>query len=371
MHSYDVVIIGAGPAGSSAAIEASRSGSSVLLVDAKTRIGHPVQCAEFIPSPLLKESGASSESVVQKVTGMIIHFPSRMIHQAGAPGFILDRTLFDAELAAKAEASGARLLTGTRCIGIEEEKQEEKQEEKEADKMNTEQSHTITLKSGSEIFRVRGNVLIGADGPRSIVGTSIGQVNTEFMLALQHEMQLTKPLDHTLIFFDPSFHGGYGWLFPKGNRANIGVGVTYQAGPGCAKNLRKVQKYFLETLNEQGLISGVAISSTGGLIPVGGPLRTVHNATMIIGDAAGQTHSITGGGIPQAVICGRIAGRRASRYIQSGDPEELRKYEKEWQYLYREELERACKKREYMMDNWDDLETTMRKCWVTFGEYYD
>ena len=70
MHTYDILVVGAGPAGSSVALEAAKNGADVLLVEKKKNVGVPVQCAEYIPKLLLNEINISQKSVVQDVYGL-------------------------------------------------------------------------------------------------------------------------------------------------------------------------------------------------------------------------------------------------------------------------------------------------------------
>ena len=78
-ESYDIVIIGAGPAGSSAAQAAAQKGARVLLIDRRQRIGIPVQCAEFVPQWIFRYASFSSTCIIQRVEKMITHLPDRTI----------------------------------------------------------------------------------------------------------------------------------------------------------------------------------------------------------------------------------------------------------------------------------------------------
>ena len=91
---------------------------------------------------------------------------------------------------------------------------------------------------------------------------------------------------------------------------------------------------------------------------------------MLVGDAAGQTHPITGAGIVQAVICGKMAGEWAAEAIKKDNPDLLAEYENEWFDLYGASQERAFRRRELMENNWNDLDKIIKKCWVAFEEYY-
>ena len=187
---------------------------------------------------------------------------------------------------------------------------------------------------------------------------------------MQYSVPLVSSLDFTEIYFDQDFFGGYGWLFPKGKSANVGVGIRYNSTSKIDKSLNNILKKFVKALEKDGKIKNSPFSTTSGLIPVGGPLNTVKDNIMLVGDAAGQTHPITGGGIAQAAICGKIAGKTAAQATQKEDNEILIEYEKEWKDIFGKQLERAQMKRKFLESNWDKLDSIIKKCWTLFMDYY-
>jgi len=128
----------------------------------------------------------------------------------------------------------------------------------------------------------------------------------------------------------------------------------------------------LERLRRDGVIVSGEDCYTAGLIPVGGPLSTVVDSIMLVGDAAGQTHPISGAGIPQAVICGRLAGKSAARWVLENDAEHGRAYEREWMKIYGSILKEARRKRETMEEDWEsgNFRELIRRSWIGFKEYY-
>ena len=135
-------------------------------------------------------------------------------------------------------------------------------------------------------------------------------------------------------------------------------------------NIRDSLDYFLQTLKEQNRITGEVKDFTAGWIPAEEPRKIVKGGIMLVGDAAGQTHPITGAGVAQAVIAGRMAGEWAAEAVKKDDLGLLARYEDEWMDVYSESQERAVRQRELMESNWDNLDKIIRKCWVAFEEYY-
>jgi flavin-dependent dehydrogenase len=283
------------------------------------------------------------EVLLWKVEEMAIHLPAGQVFTTRSPGYVIARDRFDQHLASRAEAWGAQILTGTRAVS------------KENDLVR------LTTETGEE--KVRCLVVVGADGPTSTVGGWIGQRNRRFIVALQQRRQLPRPSRTLEIYFSREYPGGYAWLFPKGDEANVGVGVSLELG---GKPLTAMQ-LVLEKLAPR---LGPKVSATGGRIPVGGPLEFVDERArvVLVGDAAGQTHPITGGGIAQAVICGQAAGKAAAR-AAAGAQGALADYSDLWEGTFGSTMKRALRQRNMLVSHWDekDLDGLIRRCWVAGG----
>ena len=343
---FDVLVVGAGPAGSSAARAAAEEGASVLMVEKRREIGEPVQCAEYIPRPLRQVVKIPPEAIAQEIREMVTFMPGGAVLRKSAPGFILNRAKFDQALALEASRCGAKIFTGTKAIS------------KKGDK--------VKLQGPPGQNEVRASVIIGADGPDSVVGSWIGQKNEKTLWAAQHTVVLRQPTQDTEVYFSKEYPGGYAWLFPKGEVANVGVGVARELG-GVAKEALMA---FTEKIKNR---IGDVINMTAGRIPVGGPLRSIDQGARVIlaGDAAGHTHAITGGGIPQAVICGAMAGKAAAAAAK-GDERAFQNYFHQWRKAFGSMMDKAASNREEMETEWNggNLVALVRRCWIACQEYH-
>jgi digeranylgeranylglycerophospholipid reductase len=346
----DVLVVGAGPAGSSAALAAAREGARVVVVDRRRTVGVPVQCAEYIPAMLLNEVPIDRDVLVQPIRAMKTLLAGCRPEETDAPGYTIRRDLFDQRLAASAERSGARLLLSTAAV-----------ERRDA--------RTIVLKHRTgRRSRLKAEIVIGADGPRSTVAGWAGVARPGLIPAVQARVALAQPMDATEVFLEPGFRAGYGWLFPKGREANAGLG--FRPLPGATPLSARLLELFLERLRADGRITGAAISYQAGWLPVA-PVRTsVAGNLLLAGDAAGQTHPITGAGIFSAVTCGRMAGHWAGRAARERDLGLLQGYEDEWRGLFGETLDRAARRRRFMEANWGRCEEIIKSCWIAYREYY-
>lgn len=346
----DLLIIGAGPAGSSAAIMACQEKISVMVVEKRRSIGEPIQCAEYVPKLLRHEMDFSNNCIVQEIKTIKLFTKNGLLSQFSSPGYMLNRTTFDKELAAEAIKKGAKYLTNTCCVNHV--------------------SGEVKIAHGSEIRTIRPKVILGADGPRSIVGKWMNKSMIDFVMGCGVELPLIKPQDYLEIYFFQSLKGGYGWLFPKGNVANVGIGISFSETKVSEE--RKKLDEFCNYLEITGKVINSPLSYRAGLIPCSGLFQeSVVGNMMLVGDAAGQTHPITGGGIAPAVICGKIAGNIAAKAITGNQLEVLKNYDTQFRKVYEKEQNRAIQNRRKMLENWENLDSIVPSFWPTFMEYYE
>jgi geranylgeranyl reductase family protein len=354
----DVLVVGAGPAGSSAAKAAAETGVDTVLIDAKMRIGEQPHCGEFVPARLFGEFHLNKSCIIQSVDSMETRILSGLFEFGAdlsipavntvSPGYMIDRVQFDRDLARKASESGARVISGTRLI-------------------RRENDCWIARAPESEI-RFSPKIIIAADGPLSSVASLLGLAGFQFLKGLQVEVPLIESIGKTIIFLDKTFSSGYGWLFPKGMVANLGIG----ARPDM--NVRNLLQALVSALVTSGMIRKGVLARYGGIIPVSGlrPSLCVKNV-MFCGDAAGLTHPITGAGIPQAVFSGDLAGRAASISLKNSSDLPIRDYESEVRGRYKGVIDHAVSKRA-IMESWStetqvDFVNMCEQTWIAFKGY--
>lgn len=347
----DVLIVGLGPAGACAAAEAAKAGLSVLAIERKASAGKPVQCAEFIPTPMGIEVDNLAANSLQPISSMVTFVeqgPGEIVEQF--PGLMIDREQFDAQLAAAAAQVGAECQFGINMQALGKD-------------------GSVQLSDGRVITP---RVLIGADGPRSQVGEAIGQVNTEIAETRQITVPLHEQLASTDIFLSAAFPGGYGWLFPKGNQANLGMGLN----PEIKHKLKPLLGELHKTLVDTGRVGHTISAHTGGAIPVGGMLKPYGQIgdvrVLLAGDAAGLTNPVTGAGINAAVLSGRRAGECAVELI-ADDANAHQEYAEELEDLLKPSLERALARRQALIEHYADggpSARDLRASWIAYPEYW-
>lgn len=274
LPTYDILVVGAGAAGGAAALAAVREGARVLMVERRAEIGKPVRCAEYIPAMLVGQLNLGKSFVVQATHSMKTYISGHPVSEMNTPGYTIDRGRFDQTIVDAAVDAGAELMCATRAVGrIADDRVQLRQK-------------------GGHTLKVKAAVIIGADGPHTTVGSWVGIANTRLLPGVQMTLPLTSAMVHTEIYFEPEFFAGYGWLFPKKEFANVGLDL--QKGPQNPERLRKLLNKFVDKLRTAGKIAGDPVSFTAGWIPAQ-PVRAAVNGNILLaGDAAGQTHAITG-----------------------------------------------------------------------------
>lgn len=324
---YDVIVVGAGPAGLAAAKSAVEHGAKVLVVENHSAIGTPVQCGESLALSSLEELGLEPDpSFVANDDIRIVRVfsPGRkkiemvLPENMKAPGLILERKMFEKLLAVKIAKMGAHIYTKTPAIGVLKENGF---------------VVGVKIKYIDEIKEVRAKVVIAADGPSSNVarwaGMDIYTDITKFASCAQFQLANVNINSKVAeVYLGKATPGGGFWILPKSNGfANVGLGIA-------GNDPRTALSYLKEFVEkDKRLRNGSIIEFNVGPVPIGGVVKKmVGNGIMVVGDAARQVNPATGGGMKFGIRAGIIAGEVAANAVNNGDTSEkfLKSYEKRW-----------------------------------------
>jgi len=332
---YDVLVVGGGPGGCTAARYAAKNGMKVLIIEKRQDIGSPVRCGEGVAKTWIDKVGipANPEWIANEVKGAKMISPDGHVMEmtekmAGNEcGYVVRRELFDKDLAKMAIMEGVEMMVKTSAISLLRD---------EDDKIIGARAKTL----GKE-FDIRAKIVIGADGFESLVGQWAG-INTRLKLS---DINTCYQYHLVGIDVDPEFNefyvgsdapGGYVWVFTKGpHEANVGIGIQ----AAMLKEKENVKKYLDAFIAKHPhLAKGKPIEEVAGAVSVNPPPeKTVTDNVILVGDAARLIDPLTGGGIINAIISGRFAGEVAAEAIKAGDCSE--KFFMKYEDLWREELE--------------------------------
>ena len=364
----DVLIVGAGPAGASLANYLARDGIDTILIDRKNNAGSPVRCAEYVPSAIGRLYDTPVGGVGLVTGAMTTFIGYKKVKTIRAPGFMLDRHRFSGWLVKSFQEKKGLFLGGARASCFWEEK---------------DTAGACVICSGKE-YRIVSKFIVGADGPASIVGRHIGSINKSYILGLNENVPAEAvEKDRTMVFFSPDIPGGYGWLFPKKESINLGIGC--QAPSGRADrglDLKGIYRLFKHKIYSMGLVKAGSSSkglprgiAAAGLIPSSGMLEhAVKGRFILAGDAAGLSNPITGAGIYNAVLSAVIISNIIGRAIKEEKPGIINTIQDEYRTAFGISLSRASGRRAELLSRWDrdtdDFSSLVKDTWVGFRPYW-
>ncbi len=319
---YDVVVVGAGPAGSVAARFAAENGASVLMLERDREPGIPVRCAEGVShNGIAPFIDVDQHWIASRIDVAKLHSPNgktAKMYNNGL-GYVLERRVFDTALCELAAKHGAHLITKADALDL---------------LWEDGKIAGVKYKYSGEIKEVKCDIVIGADGVESRVGRWAG-IKTAVRLedidtCAQYTLtDIDIEKDTCEFYFGTKISpGGYIWIFPKSdNTANVGIGLS-----GHLSHTKGPKAYLDEFVQKRFPNAKITYTMYGG-VPTAATLdEIVKDNIMLVGDAARQVNPITGGGVVQAMIAASIAGKVAAKAVKEKrfDVKFLKEYRKEW-----------------------------------------
>lgn len=310
MPHYDVVVVGGGPSGATAAADLANAGRRVLLLDKAGRIK---PCGGAIPPRLIRDFDIPDALLVAKIQSARMIAPSHtavdMPIDGGFVGMV-DRDVFDEWLRERARLAGAERVAG----------------QFEAIERDPDGTAAVVFrrKADGAPVRVRAGAVIGADGANSAVARQILPKERVPFVFAYHEI-VRSPPEGARAFdakrCDVYYQGGvspdfYGWIFPHGDTTSIGTGSAHKGFSlrDAVGDLRQAT----------GLEGCETVRREGAPIPMK-PLRRWDDGrdVLLAGDAAGVVAPASGEGIYYAMLGGRLAAEAVDAFLATGDARAL------------------------------------------------
>jgi electron transfer flavoprotein-quinone oxidoreductase len=305
MMDYDVLVVGAGPSGLSAAITTAENGLNTAVIEEHPEIGYPLACGEGIsidklisldnmPKPNIQLDDETltlqqHDSFIERIVPtQRFFFGTKGVATSSLNTVTINRPLFDQLIGKKASKAGADLLLSTQVTAIER------------------KGDHLEVKTTQGDYKT--NIVIGADGPSAHTVRFMGLgPPSEYVQGIEYKIEgvHTDALDFYFNFKKfPSMH--YGWVFPKKRHTNVGIVLN------LASNPKEKLEEFIAYLKDDNIAKAAIIQKIAGIIPACGPIPKNYSANfMAAGDAAGMTNSIFYGGISIGIHSGMLAAQTA------------------------------------------------------------
>ena len=328
MATCDVLVIGAGPGGGSAALHAARAGLSVMIVEADPGVGVPVHCGECLSHLAVENLDLEipKEVIALDCKGIRVIFPDGTDKLLTEPGYVLEKHLFEKWLIDEAIKNGAELFLNHRV------------KEMTRNFNSNNDFSNWTIDGVGDVFPIECKAVIDASGVSGAAAKILDMgTDVEVIAGFQYEMHEVDNDGYLDFYLWPEYSPhGYVWMIPKeGGRANVGLVTTEKKGA-----IRYLNKFIEDTYlrdkpteNPPWRKEGIKVRPFGGTIPISGPREiTTGDGLILVGDAAGFTSPLFEGGSHLALWSGREAALTISKAIAEDDlsDKRLQAYAKAW-----------------------------------------
>jgi len=348
---YDIVVVGAGPAGSSAAYVAAKNGVKVALIEKEETVAHSVRTSGVTWLDAIDEFSIPKDCY-NPIRNYSFCSPNNKVTISDniSRAAVLDVRKTFQWLAAQAENQGADIFLKTSVMDV----------------IQDEQEKIIGVRAGAsnEKFNFHCKIVIDASGFQSVVAKYMGLVSQwkRFGVGAEWEVKAEHADSDTwwLMVGQEYSPAGYAWIFPLGdNVVRIGVGVGKpESNIDPTERLKNILEKKMGPVKELGELKPIEFHY--GLIPNDGLSRkTVYDNLILVGDTAGQANPLVLEGIRYAIRYGRVAGEVAAKAIKSGDTSEkvLMEYEEIWKKAIESKINSARKVQKRWMglsdEQWD------------------
>lgn len=333
--SYDIVVVGAGPAGSSAAFSAAKNGMRVALIEKEESVAQTVRTSGVTWIDSIEEFGIP-EHCYNPIKNYSFCSPNNQVTISSdtAKAAVLDVRKTYRWLAEKAQKQDVELFLNTTII----------------DAVRNPNGISLNATSSKDEIKFNAKIVIDASGFQSVVAKSLGYVSQwkRFGAGAEYEVEAENvdPETWYLMVGEQYSPAGYAWIFPLGkNIVRIGVGVGKPESPiDPTERLKEIMDKKIGPIAKLGKITPIEFHY--GLIPNDGLSRkTVYDNLILVGDSAGQANPLVLEGIRYAIRFGRVAGEVAASAIAKGDTSEktLIPYEETWKKAILAKINSASK----------------------------
>jgi len=334
---FDVIVVGGGPAGSSAARLAAKNGCTVALIEKEKEIAETVRTSGVTWISDIEKFGIPNEcyNPIKKFSFCSPN-NSVTISDEIAKAAVLNVRKTYRFLANRAKKEGAEIFVSTNVLDVL--------------KNSNEECIGVIAKSNEKQIRFNGKIIIDASGFGSVIAKELGHVKQwkKFGVGAEFEVKVEKlEYDNWWLMVGQEYSpAGYAWIFPTSkNTARIGVGIGKpDSDIDPTIRLNELIDKKMGPIKDLGKIEKIEFHY--GLIPNEGLSRkTVYNNLILVGDSAGQANPLVLEGIRYAIRFGEVAGRVAADAIREGDTSEasLIVYEKEWKKAIESKINSAVK----------------------------